>query len=1071
MKEIIKKSRLFLAFLWLPTLTAFGQQVITGRVLSLGTNIPVPNCIIRLKASSANTFTDAAGLFRLPVRQANDTLYAFVNGYENDTIALKDRTDLSDLTIRLRPQERQLQEVTIVSNGYQNVPRERATGSFVQIDNRLFNRRVGSTVLSRLEDIVPGLVFNREPGAKPNSISIRGQNTINANDQPLIVLDNFPYEGDLASINPNDIENVSVLKDAAAASIWGARAGNGVIVITTKKGRLNQPMQIAFNANITVGAKPDLYYVPAMTSADYIETEKRLFAAGYYAPTETSTGKQPLTPVVELLIARRDGKIDAATADAMIESLKANDVRKDQNRYLQQNSVDQQYALNLKGGGQQYRYFVSAGYDRSLANLKYNTSDRFTLNSNHSWSLLQNKLEINSGIYYINSLNTLKNAGTGGLGLLGRALYPYAQLADANGDPAAIARNYRMAYIDQVAANGQGLLDWNYRPLQEVALASNKTSTTDYLINTGVSYRIIPGLKASVLYQYGRTQSVNENLNSADSYYARNLINQFTSVNADGSLKRPIPLGGILDEASSLVIRNSLRGQLSYTAAFADRHEFNAIAGSELRNLHTTGGSYRLYGYDQEHVTSKTVDYVNPFPSYVDPGSVNNLIPNADSRQELNDRFFSYFSNAAYSYDRRITVSASARIDRSNLFGVNSNQKGVPLWSAGMSWELSRESFYKVNFLPYLRLRATYGYSGNIDKTLSAYTTALYYNGNDILTRRPYANILNPPNPDLRWEKIRTINFGADFALKDHVVSGTIEYYLKKGTDLIGATSYPHYTGISEFRGNNANITGSGVDIDLKVKNIDRAVKWTSDYLFSYAADKVTSYDAQGLVTAYLSSFNIPLKEKPLYGIYSYRWAGLDPTTGDPQGYLADHTVSKDYARIVAQATPDNIIYNGRARPLVSGAFRNTVSWNNLELSVNISYRLGYFFRRYSIQYGDNYGLGGHGDYYQRWQKPGDEANTDVPSIPVTPNTNRDNFYQRSEALVDKADHIRLQDVSLSYNFRKAQFRSLPFNNLQLYLYGNNLGLLWKANKHHIDPDHLSGPLPRTISFGIRIDH
>ncbi|SHG07023.1 SusC/RagA family TonB-linked outer membrane protein [Pedobacter caeni] len=1047
----------------------FAQYRITGKVVSESTNLPIEKVSITTNKNAHVSLTDNEGKFTINVENG-ETLTAKYVGYVDFKLEIKPENATKTLVIRLKSSVEQLSEVTVFSTGYQRVPKERATGSFAQIDNKLLNRRISTDVLSRLNDAVPGLIFNRESSSKTNSISIRGQNTINANDQPLIVLDNFPYDGDISNINPNDVENITVLKDAAAASIWGARAGNGVIVITTKKGLLNQPTQISINSNLTVGAKPNLFYIPQMTSSDYIETEQKLFTQGYYNAIETSVTKQPLTPVVELLIAKRDGKISETDANSQLEKLKEFDVRNDYDKYLQRQSLNQQYSISLKGGGQYHRYFISSGYDKNFSNLKGNDFDRLTLNIGNSFSLLKNKLDVSANILYTNSRTNQNNPGITSLGLQGTEIYPYAHLADANGIPFPIARNYRTNYINELSMNGIGLLDWNYRPLQELNLSNNFVNSFDYLINTEARYNIIKELDVSLQYQYGKTISKSENLNSADSYYSRNLINEFTIIKPNSPIERPVPLGGILDNTEQSSIKNNIRTQLTYNKGFGDKHFLNALAGAEIRDLNIIGNSYRFYGYDSEHAAGKGVDYVHTYGNFVYPQSNNNLIPNRDNRQELTDRYLSYYSNIAYTFDGRIILSVSGRIDKSNLFGVNPNQKGVPLWSVGASWEISKETIYNLTWLPYLRIRTTYGYSGNIDKSLSAYTTAMYYNGNDIITKQPYANIINPPNPELRWEKISTANFGVDFKLFEGTVGGSIEYYAKNGTDLIGETTFPHYTGISSFKGNNADIKGNGIEANLYTKNLNRNFKWSTDYLFTYASDKVTDYKVDGVVSQFLTSLNTPQLGKPLYAIYSYKWAGLDPTNGNPLGYLHDGSVSSDYAKIIGQTTASDLKFNGRARPLFFGAIRNNISWNNLSLSISINYRLRYYFRRRSVVYSDTYGLGSHGDYYLRWQQPGDEQKSQVPSIPQIPNTNRDSFYGRSEILVDKGDHIRLQDVNLSYNLSRSEMTKLPVRNVQLYIYANNLGILWKATKSNIDPDYQLAPLPRTISLGMKID-
>ncbi len=1030
---------------------------------------PLNGATIKLINRPEATTTDSTGKFSIQVPNSGFSFTVSYVGFKSKIVQIRGAILPFQSVTLIRNTD--LKEV-MVSTGYQDLSSEKTTGSFTVVGKKLIDRKVSTDILSRLQDAVPGLIFNRVgPGNTVNaSISIRGTSTINGNPEPLIVVDNFPYDQPISNLNPNDVETITVLKDAAAASIWGSRAGNGVIVITTKKGKYNQPVVVNFNSNITFGAKPDQFYLPRMSSSDYIEMEKRLFANGYYFTTETSISKTPLTPVIESLIAQRDGQLTSSEANKQIEALKSVDVRNDLDHYFNRESISQQHSLSLSGGSANQKYFVSAGYDKSLQNLIGNQFDRFTLNGTSTSGFFNNKLEVTYGGYYTESDQQTDNPGTTNLGLSNGngAIYPYAQLADGNGNPLTIARDYRLSFVD--AATQAGLLDWSYRPLQEIALANNTMKTTDLRLNAGMKYHILPELNAEIIYQYGRTVINQRNLNSIDTYYTRNLINNLTEVNTDGSLTRPIPLGGILDLANGNAVYQNFRGQLNYNKDWT-KNSLTAIAGYEIRDNHNLSDTYRLYGYDPEHATSQPVDYIGTFPRYVSGNLPYGQILNNDNETDLTDRFISYYANAGYVYNNKYQLTGSVRLDRSNIFGVNTNQKGVPLYSFGLGWKISDEPFYKIGLLPQLKLRASYGYNGNVDKNLSAYTTALYNSGSNSLTRQPYATIQNPPNPDLRWEKVNIINIGLDFSFINNIITGSIEYYHKKGIDLIGTSPYPPSSGISSLTGNFANTTGHGVDLNLTTKNVNHAFHWETSYFISFVADKVTRYTSAGTVSGsnFIDGGYLPNVGRSLYSIYSYKWAGLDPQTGDPQGYL-NGAVSKNYAAIRSAATSDNIVYNGSARPTVFGAMLNTFSWKEFSLSANVSYRLNYHFRRRSITYGNDYGLSSrNGDFEKRWQTTGDEKSTQVPSLPATPNTNRDYFYTFSSALVEKADNIRLQDINFSYSLNKEKNHWIPFHTLQLYAYMNNVALLWTATKSGLDPDYNNViPPTRTIAFGIK---
>ncbi|RFZ85116.1 SusC/RagA family TonB-linked outer membrane protein [Mucilaginibacter terrenus] len=1028
------------------------NAAINGRVLDLAGH-PVSGATIALLPGTRLMITDASGHFRLSANHGNYRLRVTYTGFvpfeRSIILPLRDT-----IKIVLEPAVNTIAEVT-VSTGYQQLPKERATGSFVTVGRELINRSFSTDITDRLKDVVPGLSFN-PVGTR---LSIRGQSTLFSNADPLIVVDGFPYNEPIENLNPNDVESISVLRDAAAASIWGTRAGNGVIVITTKKGGFNRAPQVSFSATVEGGSRPDLKQLNRMSPEDYLSIERRLFTEGYFDGTLSADGHLPLSPAVELLLAGREGLRSAEEVNRQLTMLGTHDLRDDLSKYFYRRSFKQQYALTVEGGSAANRYFFSGGYDRNLDREAGNGFDRLTLNASETFRLSP-RLELSAALNVART-TTDRNNPFSLTWNNGQQLYPYAQLADASGQPLAVIKDLRADFVS--AAPGAGLLDWNYRPLEELQLADNRRKLLNARLNTGVKYQLFNGLDARFLYQYDQGQSTGRNLLAAGSYAARNLVNRYTQDDGTGTLYQPVPPGAVLDLAEGGSVHHDGRVQVDYNRHFGLRHELSAIGGYEVQSLHVTSNSSSRYGYDPEHATSRPVDYVSTYTFYDNP-NIGAPIPSGLSEGDATDHSRSYYANAAYTYDGRLTFSASGRLDQSNLFGVRTNQKGVPLYSAGFSWNLSREAFYHLGWLPELKFRATFGYNGNINKSLSAFTTASYLDGSTSQTGLPYAKIINPPNPSLRWERVRNINLGVDFALADHRVAGSLDYYLKKGIDLIGQAAYPPSTGITLFTGNTAGTSGHGLDLNIDTRNLTRRLGWATSFFLSYVTDKVSRYDRQASAAAYLTDGPLgayPLTGRPLFAVYSYGWAGLDPSTGDPQGYL-DGRVSKDYAAILAAATPDNLVFHGSSRPLVFGALRNTFSYGAWSLSANISYKLGYYFRRTSIRYGADYGLfGQNGDYAVRWQQPGDETQTVVPSLPAATDNRRDEFYTYSSALVEKGDHVRLQDVRLGWSPQKGS--------LQLYVYAANLGIIWRANKAHLDPDYFNTyPLTRTIACGIR---
>ncbi|MFI5136243.1 MAG: SusC/RagA family TonB-linked outer membrane protein [Sphingobacteriales bacterium] len=1062
----MKLKLLIIIILGTFSLNLFGQQNTNGKIINQRTREAIGGATIRLIKSKIVTSSSDDGSFNFTAGSYPDTLIVSHVGYETTHLFLAGYTQAQHLIIRLVPGTTALQEV-VVSTGYQALPKERSTGSFTVLSNQKLNEQVSTDILSRLEPVTSGLVFNRTTSATPQ-IQIRGLSTINGPTAPLIVVDNFPYEGDMTNINPNDVESITILKDAAAASIWGTRAGNGVIVITTKKARFNQPLSIDLNVNLTIGEKPDLSYIRQMSSSDYINVEQALFNNGFYDSRITDPSHPSLTPVVELLSAERNGTISAASANAQINTFRNIDVRNDFNKYFYQQSTNQQYAISLKGGSATQSWLFSSGYDKDLSNLAAGY-DRVNLHFQDSFKPI-NKLQVTTGIYYTQSTTTAGKPGYGDITSYNGSLYPYAQFADAKGNPLPVAKDYSLSYL-ATAGNGQ-LLDWKYYPLTDYQQINNKTNLQDLTANLSAQYQLFSFLNFNLQYQYERQDTHINDLQGAGSYAARNLINEFTQIDVLGNVTNIVPAGGILNLSDQLIESQNLRGQFNMNKSWG-KNEINAIAGSEIRQVNTTGNANSLYGYDPNTLTFGNVDLTNTYPAYVTGSSL--FIPDYKSLTDTRNRFVSLFANAAYTYDRKYTFSASARRDASNLFGVNTNNKWNPLASAGLAWDISKEDFYKVGFLPYLKLRATYGLSGNVDLSRTAVTT-ISYQGNSPYTQTPYAVYNTYANPDLKWETVRMLNLAVDFSVLNNRLSGSLEYYHKNAKDLFGLTPLDYTSGIDYYIVKNvAAMKGNGIDVTLNSINTTGQLTWTTAVNFSLYKDQITAYylgDQTG--NAYIGSSPIisGIVGKPVYSILSFKSTGLDPLNGNPRGYV-NGQISEDYNTIYDNSQLSDLKYSGSALPTKFGSVANTFTYKNLSLTVVATYKLGYYFRKTSVDYGLLFNNGqGNADFALRWQKPGDELHTYVPSMVYPDIPERDAFYDGSEGLVEKGDHVRLQYITLSYEFNRKTVPRLPFKTLQLYTNINNLGIIWRANKDHIDPDYYySGNTlkpPLTIAFGLR---
>lgn len=1059
----MKKISFLIALIITICLSSFAQETIRGRVIS-ESGQPLSGATILLKKAGRTSSSDASGEFAINGVYNNDSLYVTFIGYRSITVALS-ANDSKPLVVVLVSASRQLEEVS-VSTGYYQVPPERSTGSFAFIDKETLNRVNTSDIFGRLKGVSPGILFDeRNINEK---ISVRGISTLFAAQEPLIVLNNFPFEGNIRDINPNDVENITVLKDAAAASIWGVRAANGVIVVTTKKGRADQKPTVNFNSALSIGRQPDLNYNRGITSAEFIEVEKFLFDKGFYLGMEKDPARPPLTPAVEILIARRDGKMSASEADAQLAGLASQDVLQDFDRYFYDDSRSQQYSLSLNGGSDWNTYYVSAGYDRSLTYTSA-LNERLTLRADQVFSI-GSKLKLRPGI----SFTTGKDApGKPALGSITSGLtlqlYPYARFADEDGRSLPITKDYRTTYVTGIESSG--LLNWQYRPLEDYQFERVNSTQNALILNMGADYEILPGLTAKLQYQFENRNSNREALDELDSYATRDLINRFTQTVSPGTLRFIVPRADILDLSSSSMSSHNGRGQLEYNKV-KGIHSFDFVGGAEVREVLVEGNSYRTYGYSEDGLTSIPVNYLDQFPMFQNPGE-RRSVPMSNNFTNQIDRYTSLYSNAAYTFDNRYILSGSTRKDASNLFGVQSNQRGVPLWSVGAAWNIHNEEFFKAPWANQLKLRISYGYNGNLDRNLAAVATMYQVNGN--FNSVPYGMIRTYPNPNLGWEKVQVFNAGLDFGLKNNRISGTVEYYIKNGQNLIGDQPVDPTVGVvsGTVRRNAANMLTRGLDLQINSLNIDRRLKWNSSLIFSMNSNELKKYHNEGTssASAYIHGGRsiIPVVGKPVYSVFSYRSAGLDPNTGDPRGYVDGQTTS-NYQAIFTGTSVDDLKFHGSALPTLYGAVANTISYKGFSLYLNLAYKFGYYFSRQSVSYSSLYSRWyGHADYTKRWQKPGDEQHTRVPSMVYPAVSARDEFYLYSSDVIEKGDNIRLQDLNLSYRF-PTQGNKGFLNGMLLFTNVRNAGFIWRANKQGLDPDQLGTnlPLSYTLSFGLR---
>ncbi|WP_052496303.1 SusC/RagA family TonB-linked outer membrane protein [Pedobacter lusitanus] len=1044
---------------------------------------------------------------------ARATLIISYVGYINKEIGVTAADKNSILKITMAPNSKQLGEVNIVSTGYQDKSKESATGAFELVTKEQLQHSNDPNILKRLDGITTSLDFRTNSITNPTNssagsfgtsplanLTIRGKNTLNVfntpdntSGQPLVVIDGIASAYSVDQVSPDDVESITILKDAASASIWGSRAANGVIVIKTKRGSYSRPTRVSFNTNIDVTEKMDLFYRKLMSTSDYVDAQmfayNNLFKGTATLPAFSATqARAVVSPVAEIMNQMKTGAITAAQGKVQLDALRGNDIRNDMEKYLIRPAVSQNYSLAIDGGSKQVAYRLSGSYNNNLNNTKYSSSDRFNLNYSTSFKLFK-KIEFTSVLTYILAhTNSPSQQNNIDVSTRSAPYYMYTRLADDQGNPLAIPYTYRPGFIDLLNAKyGSKILDYTFKPLDNLkngGYMKNKNQTMAAILNA--SYSISPVFSANLSYNYTRGLSERVRYNSPDSWYMRDLINTFTD---PVTLVRNIPLGGYYNPTNSKTSNQTLRGMFTANKNWNDVHQLTAIAGVDISKSTSNTMVDQFFGYDPNTLsTNNVLNYIvqtNKLFTAPD-GSSRAAIPRITNPgfSFINSRTLSEFANADYSYKKRYTLSASIRKDGSSEFGPGTNKTGTPYYSFGGAWNINKESFYKSSLIPFLKLRMTYGYNGNVNPAITAQPTLLNSPTSPIdpYTGLPYTFIADgATNNKLRPERTGVWNTGLDFGFKGGRISGSLDYYIKKTTDLITNGPLDPSTGYSTLYYNTANLRGQGIDFSLNTKNLQLGrFSWVSAFLFSYNRVKVTKLFVDGAETVSQviqgdsgGYYNVGAD---LTRVFAIKWAGLDPATGDPRGYVNGQPVriSNDAAGVTAI----NNIFNqprseahffGSAVPVYFGGFRNTFSYGALTVSANIQYKLGYFLRRPAtavVNYRNLYNTGepAAAEYANRWQKPGDELTTNVPSAVFTTSTYRDTFYQFADINVMKGDHIRLQEINLSYGINNKP--NWFVKNPRIYLNVSNLGIIWKANKFGIDPSVLDYPHPRSYSFG-----
>ncbi|WP_235527332.1 SusC/RagA family TonB-linked outer membrane protein [Pedobacter sp. Leaf41] len=1067
---------------------------------------PLPGASVKIKGANKYTTTDGNGHFNIGLSNNYNNIDVNYIGYLSETKKIERSAAQNVVTIKLKSNASLLADVVV--NGYQSLPKERQTGSFAVVDSATLNRQINPDLLAALEGKVAGLMYTKNPnGLNADQPVLRGVGTYSANvgTSPLIVVDGLPSELTLDQINPYDVESITVLKDGAAASIYGSRSGNGVIVIATKGGKA-KGVNITLNADLFITGKPDIDKMHYASTSDLIDyetavynTERARFTTtesmfSGYGNVNNGTIKY-YSPLYELYRQQATGAINTTQLNSTINQLKQNDYIKDYVDNVWQNEVRQRYNLSFNSGNGKSSNYLSLNYDASDERMKYNNSENFNIYNKSTFNL---KKWLTATIGINASYNTSSSSNFDYTNYL---IQPrYAQITDANGnlvysDYVNLSDGFSSsgavnAAVISTLKNNNNFKSFGFNLLESMQEGLTKNKAINLRTFANVKANIYKGLSYSMQFQYENRNADSESFHDKNSYRMRYAYNYLTSYNATtGIYTRNLPDGGRYYQINRKSNSYTFRNQLSYDNSFGKNQEHNiaAIAGVEMRQTLTPRTLETVrYGYDPVTLSSTTLNTAAlstaGVASYI--GGTRTLSALATKQEQVKHRYLSAYSNMSYTFQGKYNLTGSIRVDQADLFGVDPQYKNRPLWSVGLGWNANREDFLKnVEWLNMLKLRATYGINGNVDQNSSPYLTATLRN--DVLfPSLQYTNISALPNPKLRWEKVASTNFGIDFSTLSNRLRGSIDLYNKYSSDLLVSTELDPTVGAISRVLNNGALRNRGIELNLTgdwYKANDLA--FSSQFVIGFNKNKVMEVNtaAQNAYSYIGAPTNYFFINQQYNSLYAYRYGGM--TNGYP--YFLDENGNSNVTfnaagvpTAVKDITNTSAIVNmGSLTPLYSGSFSQRVSYKSFELSAMLVFSGGNKLRKDVTDLSSNTVY--DQDITQRWT-----ANTisELPRLYVDYANSALNYastlsslWKYSDVQILDASYIKLRNIILSYNLPQQVSRLIHVSNVRLSGQVNNLWY-WSAAGDDIDPETYSAnsgtrslQIPKTFIFGLNV--
>ena len=1031
--------------------------------------------------------TNNDGFYQLDVPTSACTLRMSFIGSLTSEVHLPKGTAALKRNVQMQT-DLMLEEVVVT--GYQEISKPKMTGSVTTITASKLDERYTTNIMDNLEGRVAGLsTYN-------GKMTIRGTSSLYAETSPLLVVDGLPIEGSIDDLNPYDIESVNVLKDAAANAIYGARASNGVIVITTKNAKKAGKVDIDFSANLTIYENKNVDYADNfyMTPSQQVDTEANYWDYYFFnndgevadplksTASSISNGTSMISPIQYAYYQKALGNITDAELQSQLANLKKNNYARDFADAVYKQHVMQQYNLSLRGRSDKFRNNLTVNYKYDNSGLINHFNNQFNLQYKGSFDLsrwLTATVSVN-GIYGKKS-----EAGYDDNGSYADIWAQPAYMPFYNSDGSVRGQHYWYDGNDYMTFE-DGFEDMSSNPVAEYYKNTNTTRRQYMRYHGELLFKIIDGLTANAQFVYESDHSTAEWYATQDSHLMRTMRNAYGSKDAEGNFTTMVPkTGGYLQTTNTDGRYWTTRGQLSYVKTFG-KHDINAIAGLEFRETKLNGSKALALGYDDQlqssatHTvdfgTMSTMTYAPYFFAASGGFPAAQFVFNPYLRDAMgvvtdtHHKYASGYFNLTYTYDNKYNLFGSFRKDYADVYGLNAKFRGKPLWSVGAGWLIHNEKFMEdMKWINFLKLRASYGVTGNIYQGATSYMTATSGDLNSD-TNLPMGEIQSPANPNLKWEQSRTINIGIDYAFLNSRLRGSLDYYNREGKDIFSNLTLDPTTGFSSMFVNMASMRNRGIELQLTYDWLRAKSRkdwaWTTNFTMSHNSNKVTSVENPSTLAYQLIS-NPYVEGYASSALWSYRFAGISDQEGE-KGQTLWYAEDDNKKHSVQSASVDIMEYSGQAEPKVIMGMDNSVRWNGFSLSILMAYYGGHKMR--VLQESETFGVPttALASYFLNAWTPENPTNT--PGIGRYASTSIGSESTYGNIYVQDADFLKIRNIVLGYDFPSQWIKRLGINRLALRFQIDNPKYLWVKNDVNVDPETLGLRNPSSFIFGLNVN-